>query len=61
MKMLRNFKCPNDHVSEELVESDTLTILCAKCDEVALKMISAPRSFSNTTGKSPSSKYTKQR
>lgn len=57
MKMLRNFKCLNEHVTERLAESDQLTIECKECGEIAARMISAPRSFGNTTGKSPSSNY----
>ena len=57
MKMLRSFKCSNNHITEKFAEQDDLIAICEECNEVATKMISAPRSFGNTTGKSPSSNY----
>ena len=57
--MLRNFKCGNSHITERLIDSNELTIVCPECNEIALKMLSAPRSFGNTTGRSPSATYKK--
>lgn len=59
MKMLRNFKCSNDHVNERLADNDTKQLVCGECNEVATRMISAPRCFGNTTGGSPSLNYSK--
>ena len=56
MKMLRNFKCKNEHITEKLIDSSINSIVC-ECEEEALKMLSAPRSFGNTTGRSPSATY----
>jgi transcription initiation factor IIE alpha subunit len=55
MKKLRYFTCPSKHTSEQLVEDSVLTFQCDKCGEVAKRMMSAPRHFGNTTGRSPSS------
>ena len=59
MKMLGNFKCSNEHVTERLIDNKVKSVVCSECDEEALKMLSAPRSFGNTTGRSPSSSYKK--
>lgn len=40
MKMLFDFRCKDGHVSEALVEKDTLEILCRVCDEPATKIVS---------------------
>ena len=61
MKMLRNFKCSNNHITEKFAEQDELIAICEECNEVATKMLSAPRCFGNTTGGSPSSNYSKPR
>ena len=58
MRMLRNFKCKNEHITEKLIDSSINSIVC-ECEEEALKMLSAPRSFGNTTGRSPSATYKK--
>ena len=54
MKMLRNFKCSNNHITEKFTEQDDLIAICEECNEVATKMLSAPRVKGNTTGGSPS-------
>lgn len=59
MKMLRNFKCINGHVTEKLIENSVRELDCSECGKVATRMISAPRCFGNTTGGSPSLNYTK--
>jgi len=57
MKILLNFKCAScQRRYQPLVERDTKEIDC-ECGSKATKQLSAPRSFGNTTGKSPSSKY----
>ena len=60
MKKLRYFLCSNGHYTEQLVEDDIKSIKC-ECDEESKRQLSAPRCFGNTTGKSPSSSYTKPR
>ena len=59
MKKLRNFKCNLCHVvSERLVNDSTKTVTCnCSKDSCATRCLSAPRSFGNTTGKSPSTRY----
>jgi translation initiation factor 2 beta subunit (eIF-2beta)/eIF-5 len=61
MKMLRNFKCLNDHITEKFAKQDELLTECKECNEVATRMLSAPRCFGNTTGGSPSTNYSKPR
>ena len=54
--MLRvfDFLCPNDHLSESFVNSDTREINCPVCGQTALKQISTPRvSLEGTTGAFP--------
>lgn len=54
MKKLRNFKCAETgEVFERIVEDDTLIIEC-KCSGEANRLLSAPRHFGNSTGRSPS-------
>jgi hypothetical protein len=57
MKKLRNFKC-NKHqtIIERYVNDDVVMSTC-ECGSIAVRMISAPRSFGNTTGRSPSTRY----
>jgi hypothetical protein len=57
MKMLRSFKCLDNHITERLIKGNEGTIVCKECDQVAYRMLSAPRSFGNTTGRSPSATY----
>ena len=57
MKKLRYFKCTEtQEVFERLVSDAQLNVKC-NCGANALKQLSAPRSFGNTLGKSPSSRY----
>ena len=56
--MLGNFKCSNEHITERLIDNKVKSVVC-ECGEEATKMLSAPRSFGNTTGRSPSSSYKK--
>jgi hypothetical protein len=59
MKKIRQFKCQVcDEYSENYVEDNVKEFMC-DCGGVKLRMISAPRYFNNTTGKSPSSNYKK--
>ncbi len=54
MKKIRNFKCAEcKHVFERMVNDDKLIINC-ECGGLANRVISAPRCFSNTVGRSPS-------
>lgn len=56
MRKLRNFKCQNTNiVFERFVNDDTSELEC-KCGAIASRTLSAPKCFSNTTGKSPSCK-----
>jgi len=59
MKMLGNFKCSDEHITERLIDNKVKSVKCSECDKEALKMLSAPRSFGNTTGRSPSATYKK--
>ena len=58
MRMLNNFKCKNEHITERLIDNSVKSVDCA-CGEEASKMMAAPRSFGNTTGRSPSATYKK--
>ena len=61
MKKLRYFKCSeSSELIERLVEDDMRVIEC-ECGGLASRQLSAPRSFGNTTGKSPSSGYARPR
>ena len=55
MKKIRAFKCANNHTFEHMVTDDQLIAQC-ECGELANRVISAARYFSNTTGKSPSAR-----
>ena len=55
MKKLRIFSCNNcKEKSERLVEDSKKAVFCGDCGGVAVKLLSAPKYFSNTVGKSPS-------
>lgn len=53
MKKIRFFKCPNNHISEHFVIDGVKVVEC-ECGKGAHVMLSAPKCFGNTTGKSPS-------
>ncbi len=56
MKQVNYFKCSScNKVTDELIESSVKSIPC-KCGGDMIKQLSAPKCFSNTTGKSPSCK-----
>lgn len=56
MRKLRNFICSKSNiVFERFVNDDTAELEC-KCGAIANRTLSAPKYFSNTTGKSPSCK-----
>lgn len=52
-KKIRSFKCINGYTFDRMVTDDVLKVRC-DCGEVANRIVSAARYFSNTTGKSPS-------
>ena len=43
MKILSDFRCSNNHISEEYIERDINRIQCRFCSNMADKQISAPR------------------
>lgn len=54
--MLRvfDFQCPNDHITEAFVNSDTREINCKVCGQPASRLVSTPRvSLEGTTGDFP--------
>lgn len=54
--MLRvfDFQCPNDHITEAFVNSDTREINCKVCGQTASRLVSTPRvSLEGTTGDFP--------
>lgn len=54
MKKLRQFMCTSSQtIIERFARDDQLNAKC-KCGSMALKQLSAPKCFQNTTGKSPS-------
>jgi len=57
MKIIAKFKCLKcDRVVERRIDNDIKEIEC-ECEEVMVKMLSAPRCFNNTVGGSPSARY----
>ena len=59
MKMLRIFKCkPCKIEMEEFVNTDD-KVECSECGKECLKMLSSPRYFGSTTGRSPAVNYSK--
>lgn len=44
MKILNDFKCADDHVTEALREDSVTAIVCAHCGKEAIKALAAPRS-----------------
>ena len=52
MNKLRNFLCQTGDTFERLVDDKTTQVKCL-CGRPAIKTLSAPRYFSNSTGKSP--------
>ena len=56
MKIMARFKCDDcGIIRERRIEHDIKEIEC-ECGCVMNKMLSAPRCFQNTTGRSPSAK-----
>lgn len=59
MRKIRQFKCEVcEEYSEHLVNDDVVVVKC-DCGGDKKKMLSAPRCFSNTTGRSPARNYKK--
>jgi len=55
MLKYRDFRCQVCGAwSERMVKDEVKEIECLKCAGVASRMLSAPKCFQNTTGKSPS-------
>ena len=54
MKKFRDFKCDTCQATQEHFVEDGVTMRECECGKQATRMISAPRCFGNTTGKSPS-------
>lgn len=49
MKLIFDFKCSNDHVTEGFVERDIHSIVCGHCGETANRIISPVQSVLNAT------------
>lgn len=47
MRKLRDFKCPQGHEFEALVNDDVLTMLCRQCSDMAHRQVSAPAGSGN--------------
>ncbi len=58
MKKFRNFQCSEcNKTFERYVTDETKEVVCSNpCYGVARRVISAPKCFQNTTGKSPSAR-----
>jgi hypothetical protein len=54
MRKIRQFKCASCEQEQERLVKDGVTMVDCECGKQAVRMISAPRCFGNTTGKSPS-------
>lgn len=61
MKKIRSFHCQDCENQFERMVKDSVTIVKCECKGEAKRMLSAPRCFNNTTGRSPSSSNIKQR
>jgi hypothetical protein len=44
MKILNDFKCAGDHVTEALRDDSEQSIVCPVCGDTAIKVLAAPRS-----------------
>lgn len=55
MKKLRNFECDQCGVFERFAKDNDNHVKC-ECGLLAFRMLSAPKYFSNTTGKSPATR-----
>jgi len=63
MRKLRDFRCDECKQYFEVFIGDEVRMMdCndATCNGIAYRMLSAPKCFQNTTGKSPSSSNKKQ-
>ena len=60
MKKIRYFKCKNNHETERFIDDHIKEVECEECGSIAKRMLSAPRCFGNTTGRSPSANYKRQ-
>jgi len=56
MKKIRNFKCGSCQAHYERLEDDEVRVIDCKCGAKATRLLSAPKCFQNTTGKSPSAR-----
>lgn len=54
MKKIRSFKCQDCETQFERMVQDSVTVVKCECKGEARRMLSAPRCFNNTTGRSPS-------
>ncbi len=54
MKKIRNFKCSECKKAFESMVKDEVLITYCDCGGLANRKLSAPKCFSNTVGKSPS-------
>jgi len=54
MKKLRDFKCDKCKRPFEMMVDDDVHVKRCFCGGIATRLISAPKCFQNTTGKSPS-------
>ena len=57
MKKQRDFKCPKcKSIHDEYVEDEIKTVECKRCKVQAVRIISTPKYFGNTVGRSPAVK-----
>lgn len=57
MKKIRYFYCNKcDSTKDCFVADDTHVVNCSVCGSEMTRLLSAPKCFQNTTGKSPSAK-----
>lgn len=56
MKKLRNFKCGTCRKEYEQFVEDAVDTFPCQCGKDAVKQISSPKYFGNSTGKSPAAK-----
>ena len=51
---IRHFKCGSCQREYERLIADHVKVIMCECGKGAVRMLSAPKCFQNTTGKSPS-------
>ena len=60
MRMIFDFRCANDHVTEHLVQNTVTAVKCSTCDEQAVRMISPVKCVLNNSFPGYASKWERE-